>query len=217
MAAASSGCVAVALLLAHEPAFYRRRMAASAGGQGGNEPQASRRLVTRLSALWADGSRPGPWETVVTEEEVNAWLATALPRNHQQLLPAGMTAPRVAIGPRRLRLAARVGGGPFTTVASLDAEITLRGVNQVGVVVSGARLGALPLPRGLASQAIARRLAAEGLTTESRRLDGRAVLVVYTAAGHDAGGRARRLESLALQDGAVAAAGVTLPTVDRHD
>lgn len=205
-AAAAAACAAVTLglLLRHEPAFYR----GLAAGGGAAAEQRARRLVTRLSALHADFVRPGPWEAVLAGDEINAWLATDLPRNHPRLLPAGLTEPRVAIGPRRLRAAARVGpllGG----VASVEAEVVLRGVNQLGIAVTDARLGALPLPRGPVIRELARRIDALGMATELRRLDGRTLLVVYIPSTHDAGATSHWLEALALEDGGVVVAGVT--------
>ena len=54
-----------------------------------------------------------------------------------------------------------------------------------------------------------RRIAALGLPTELRRLDGRSILVVYIPAAHPAGAASPRLESFALEDGELLVAGVT--------
>lgn len=206
-------------LVRHEPAFYRSRIAAALDGEPPPaKVQQGRRLVTKLSALRADFLRPGPWEAVIAEAEVNAWLATDLPRNHAGLLPAGYSAPRVEIGPRRLRVGVRVGGATLGSVASLDLEVVLRDVNQLGIVVTAARLGALPLPRGPVSHELARRIQALGLTTELRRLDGRPVIMVYISSSPGAaGGTSHRLESLALAEGTLLVAGVTRGAAPRSE
>ena len=216
--AAVLACAAVVVggLVRHEPAFYRIRTAAALDGEPPpGQVQQGRRLVTKLSALHADFVRPGPWEAAIAEEEVNAWLATDLPRNHARLLPAGFSSPRVAIGPRRVRVGARVGGTMLGGVVSLDCEVVLRDVNQLGIVVSDARFGGLPLPRGPVTHEIARRIDALGMATELRRLDGRPVLVVYIPSTHDAGATSHWLESLSLEDGAVLVAGVTRAAAPR--
>jgi hypothetical protein len=205
-------------LLRHEPAFYRSRIAAALDGEPPPEKvQQGRRLVTKLSALRADFLRPGPWEAVITEAEVNAWLATELPRNHPGLLPAGCSAPRVAIGPRRVRAGVRVGGATLGSVASLDLEVVLREVNQLGIVVTAARLGALPLPRGPATHELARRIQALGMPTELRRPDGRPVIMVYISSTPAGGGTSHRLESLALEAGTLLVAGVTRDAAPRSE
>lgn len=198
--------MAVAALLGHEPAFYRRR--AAPAPPGGVEPL-GRRLVSKVSALHGDFQRPGTWGAAIEEQEVNAWLATDLPRNHPGLLPPRVTAPRVAFGPRRVRVGGRLAVGPVACVASVDAEVVLRDVNQLGIVVNSARLGGLSLPGGPVVREIARRIEALGMPTEVRRLDGRMVLVVYIPSTYEAGATSHWLESLALKDGEALVAGVT--------
>jgi hypothetical protein len=202
LVAAACGVAALAAVLGHEPGFYRAPAAAGA------EPLA-RRLVTKASALRADFLRPGPWAAAITADEVNAWLATDLPRNHPRLLPAGVSAPRVAFSRRRMQFGCRLACGPLGCVASVDAEVVLRDVNQIGILVTAARLGALPVPSGPVIREIDRRIAALGLPTELRRLDGRTILVVYNSTSHAAGAASHRLESFAVEDGEVLVAGVT--------
>ncbi len=201
------GCGLFAWAAKREPAFYRDRASPGGGGDAAPADPAvlGRRLVSKLAALRADFLRPGPWETVVTEEEINAWLETDLPRNHATLLPAGLSAPRVALGPRRLQAGALVG----SVVVSVDADVVLRDVNQIGITITAARLGSLPLPRGPALQEVARRIGALGLPTDLRRADGGAVLVVSMPATYDPAATSHRLEALALRNGELVVAGVT--------
>lgn len=205
LAATAGGILAVVAVLGHEPAFYRGPAAAAASAA---EPL-GRRLMTKVSALRADFQRPGPWATAITADEVNAWLATDLPRNHPRLLPPGVSAPRVAFGPRRMQFGCRLACGPVGCVASVDAEVVLRDVNQIGIVVTAARLGALPVPSGPVIREIDRRFAALGLRTELRRLDGRTILVLYNPGPQAAGGSRYRLESFAVEDGELLVAGIT--------
>lgn len=210
-AALACAVAVVGLLVRHEPAFYRSRAPAAAldGEPPPGQATLGRRLMTKLSALNADLGRPGPWGAAITEGEINAWLATDLPRNHARLLPAGVSDPRVAIASRRLRVGARVGGMMLGGVVMLDIEVMLRAVNQIGIVVVDARLGRLPLPRGPVTHEIARRIDSLGMATELRRLDGRTLLVVYIPSTHDAGATSHWLESFALENGEVLVSGVT--------
>lgn len=210
-AALACAVAVVGLLVRHEPAFYRSRAPAAAldGEPPPGQATLGRRLMTKLSALNADLGRPGPWGAAITEGEINAWLATDLPRNHARLLPAGVSDPRVAIASRRLRVGARVGGMMLGGVVMLDIEVMLRAVNQIGIVVADARLGRLPLPRGPVTHEIARRIDSLGMATELRRLDGRTLLVVYIPSTHDAGATSHWLESFALENGEVLVSGVT--------
>ena len=210
LAAAGLGGAAVlaALLLAASatPAFYRGRLAV---GEAAIAEQDARRLITKVAGLQAAASRIGPWGAAVTEQELNAWLAVDLPRNHAGLLPAGVAAPRVELADRVVRVGVRVGAGPLSAVVSCDLEIRLREVNQVECVVADAQLGALPLPRGPILHVLAARLRPLGLSAEVRRGDGRSVLVV-TLPGQ-LGQQAKRcvLEALAVSPGELLMAGET--------
>ena len=205
----------VAFLLSYEPAFYRQAMAAAADGPEGEAR--ARRLVTKASALHAAvmrapapaAAQPGHWETAIRDDELNAWLAAALPRRQPSWRPLGVVAPRLAFRPRRAAVGVRVGRGPFTAVASGEFEIVLRDVNQLGIVLEQARLGAIPLPRAALVRDLAGRIAKLGLPTDLRRLDGRLMLVVHVPSSHEAGASSHRVESLSLTEGELLMAGTT--------
>jgi len=208
------------VLLKHEPVAYRQLAAPSGTGAGAGVPAGggedvealSRRAVTKAAAWHASISRPGGWETALTSNEVNAWLAIDLPQNHSHWLPSGVTQPRIAFRPQHAVLGARVGFGPFTTVASLDFEILLRDVNHLAVALEQAHLGAIPLPRAPILRELSRRISRLGMVTDLRRLDGRLVLMVYIPSTHDAGATSYWLESLAIGAGELLIAGETRST-----
>lgn len=206
-------CLAVVAAVAavgHQPAFYRSRSAArNAAGAADEVEQRSRRLVTKAAALHGRFVQPGPWDAAISEEELNAWLAIDLPRNHPQLVPGWLAGPRVEILSKRIRVAARAGFAGLSAVAWCDAEVALRDVNQLGITLMDARLGGLPLPRGPILREIARRLGSLGMVCDIRRLEGRTVLVVFVPSTHDAGGLSHWLEALSLGQGEVLVAGVT--------
>lgn len=193
----------VAGVVRQEPAFYAAAEAANDPIEG--EPRA-RRMVSKAAAVHAALRRAEPWEAVITAEEVNAWLAIDLPRNHGRLLPEGVAAPRVAFKRQHVLVGARLGNGFASAVAWVDVEVRLRGVNQVGLVVVDARLGGLPLPRGAVVREAARRLHALGLVTDVRRAEDGPLLVVSVPATYDAAGRSR-LETCGVTDGELLLAG----------
>jgi len=198
----AGGLVVVAILLKHEP---------STGAPVTSGPDAERsaaRLVTKGAALHAALGRVGPWGAAVSDTELNAWLATDLPRNHPQLLPRSLSAPRAWFRKQHVDLTVRAGVGLLSAVVWCDLEVTLRGVNQLGIVIEKASIGALPLPAAPVLAELGRRLAALGCVTELRPRDGRMVLVVYIPATLG-GGPHWRLESLRIDAGEAVVAGTT--------
>ena len=199
--------MAVAVVaLRHEPAFFHSRLDA---GQAPEAARAARRLVTKVAAVQAAAGRPGPWELAITDDELNAWLAIDLPRNHSRLLAEGVVAPRVAFERRRLAVAARVKLGPLEAVVSLALDVRLREPNQIELAVADARLGAIPLPHGPVLRWLAGAATPLGLVAEVRRLDGRGVLVVSMILPSATGAGRPTLVALALEPGELLAGGET--------
>jgi len=197
---------AAAVLAGQVPAFYARARGVDAGEAAETR---SRRTVSKASAWHAALSRPGDWGAALSDEELNAWLATDLPRNHASWLPRGLSQPRLEFRPRHLAAGVRVGVGPLSTIASLECEIVLREPNQLAIAVERARLGAIPIPTAPILGVIERRLRKLGMVTDIRRTDGRMVLAVYIPSTHDAGGTSYWLESMSFTDGEWLVSGTT--------
>jgi hypothetical protein len=195
--------VVVAVVASRSPEFYRQRLTMATA------EASARRLVSDAAALHASIVREGPWEAAFTENDINAWLAVDLPRNHGRLLPDWLAEPRVRLEPRRVQLAVRVGHGLASAVAAVTAEVVLREPNQLGIVVEDAHLGGLPLPRGPVLTELRRRCDQLGMVTSVRRLDDRSLLVVYIPSTHESGGMSHWLETLTLGDGSIAITGQT--------
>lgn len=128
--------------LTYEPDFYRSARDIPAYRQ----ESASQELEQTVRNLHDAVNRDSTWEQVFRDEDLNAWLATELPRQHARLLPTGVSEPRVAIGTERVRLAARWTAGSVSTVVSLECDVFRTPTpNEVGVRVRRVRAGAVPL------------------------------------------------------------------------
>ena len=214
LAVIAAGLLAVTVAARQMPAFYR---AAIAEDTPATDESLTRRMVSKAAALHAAAGRSGPWEAVIDDHEVNAWLAVDLPRNHRGLLPAGIEMPRVSFQPRRVSVAATVHVGPLSAVAWAEMEVWLQGVNQVGLKTVAAGLGSLPVPRGAMLRHLAGRLSAAGLVTDLRRTQAGLLLVVSPPSTYDATAGACRLESLAVAAGELLVAGTTQQPAQETD
>jgi hypothetical protein len=217
-----AAAVAVALLavpvamLSARPAFHRVRLPVGGPLDGGDPAAAAaraeqdaRRLVTDVAALHAAFERVGRWEGVVTERQLNAWLALDWPRHHADLADGWGRDARIELGPGKVRAGCRIGRGLLSAISWLEAEVRLREVNQLGITIADARLGSLPIPRGPVLKSLARRLETLGLVTEIRRFEDQSVLVVYIPSTHEAGGLGHWLEAVRIAPGELAVAGET--------
>lgn len=174
--------VGAGLAARHEPAFYNERPETVAVGSDAEAIAAARqrsagRFLTKVSAFLTDIREPGTWATVVADDELNAWLAEDVPRNHPGLLPAGIEDVRVRFLPGTLLVGCQAGVGPLTGVGWGEFDVKLLEANRVAMAVKRCRLGAIPLPGGLAMAQLARGLETAGLACEMLRLDGQPHLV----------------------------------------
>lgn len=201
IALAVAAAIVVAIAAARRPpAWYAARLAP---GDAATVDRDARRLVTAVAGLRGAAVRPGDWGVAVREDELNAWLATDLPRNHARALPAGILEPRVALEEGRIRIAARAAAGPLGGPLSMAVEPRLRGIDRLECVVTEARLGGIPLPAGPCAHRLAALLRGLGFTAEVRRLDGRSAVVVSL------GGRGTSLRGLSVAPGEIVVAGTT--------
>ena len=209
------GLVLLASGLLWEPAFYGSRtggrwgvgVANGSDGAGADLERLAGRMMTKAASLHAAMRQDGAWEALISEGEINAWLALDLPRNHATLLPSGLSDPRVCLQPRRAQVGARVGYGFLSAVIWCDVGVQLRGVTQIVVVVNQAGLGALPLPRAACAKRLADRLAEWGLPGDMRPIDGRMGVVLYTDRQADGAGAGWQLTALQLEPGEAMLAG----------
>jgi hypothetical protein len=213
---ASVGLAGLAWAVLRSPEFHRERLAVGGPLEGRSSAAAAtaaeedlRRLITEVSAIHAAFLQVGTWEGGFSERQFNAWLALDLPRNHADMLPDGVESPRVQLLPGAVRAGCRVGREPLTATAWVQASLQLLEPNHLAIVLTDARLGSLPLPRGPILQELARRFARLGLVTETRRLEDRLVLEVYIPSTHEGGGTSHWLESFRLDAGTVAVTGET--------
>jgi len=107
---------------------------------------ASDAMIQKATLLVSDVQKPDRWETLFTEEELNAWLAVDLKENHPGVLPPEITEPRIVVDPGGLRLACRTRRTPVETVLSVACDVYLAEPGVLAIRVRQVRAGAVPLP-----------------------------------------------------------------------
>lgn len=140
------GVAAGYLLVRHEPDFYRN----SAAGAGPERQQMSNQFQTEFWHFVETVINNEPeWQHEFTEVKINSFFDEDFRRagSVEKNLPEGISGPRVAFRPDRIRLAFRYGKGFWSTVVSADLRIGLaaRGPNVMVIEILGLRAGALPI------------------------------------------------------------------------
>lgn len=125
----------------HVPEFYRQALASSAKQQQQFDEEFNQQLVD----LKTDLDKNRRFETVLSEDQINGWLATTVAQQHAHRLPSGMRDPRVAIRDGEVRVGSHFRRGKIDTVVWLIADLKLADQNTVlEIRLRGLKAGLIP-------------------------------------------------------------------------
>jgi hypothetical protein len=129
------------MAVSHHPNFYRLLLS--------NQPDQDllqtrgQRFLAAAIELAAAQDEP-EWSQTFAESDVNGWLANQLPRDHADLLPDGVSAPRVELLNDVVRLAVQVDQCVGRSVLSCELRPSVVD-DKLRLEISGVRCGAIPL------------------------------------------------------------------------
>ncbi len=188
----------------HTPAFYTEALAL--------EPEAARRgsdeFLETGTALANSIRREGKWYALVTEEQINGWLAVDLVENQRDLLPADVAAPRVDLGAGRATIACGYRLPGISAVVSVAFEVYLVEPRVVALRIHSTRAGALPAPMAPVVEGVARIAERLNLRVEWRQMHGDPVALITLPAAQSES-MIYRLDALQLREGALYLMGCT--------
>jgi hypothetical protein len=175
------GLGGVYLAIRSRPDFYEHSLEVSPVQQR----KASEEMVRKATSLYNELRREGQWHALVTEEEINGWLAVDLVENHPRLLPEEVTEPRVQILPSRVEVAAQVDSERFEGVLHGTFEVSVPEPNVLALRIHAFRLGRLPVSRENVVEKLLQVARREAFETELTRQDGDPVLRVRIPLVHE--------------------------------
>jgi len=191
------------LAVRHEPAFYREAM----GIKPAVLEKASDRMLKKIGALQSAATKQGRWQAVISDEEINGWLAVDLLRNHPNTLPPSVRDPRVAIEPDEITLACRYDNG-VTTVLSLTLQPYVPEPNVVALRIVRGRAGMLPVPLKKVLDGLSKAAADMQLRLKWVQAGSDPVAMLSLPEDDDAD-RVVRIESIELTKGNIHVSGIT--------
>lgn len=205
-----AGVYLLSALAQREPEFYARalRIDDSEQRQQGSEME-TRILDLRNTILISES-----WSAEFSESQINGWLAFDLQNKFPELIPDGISDPRVKIVDQTLTVAFRCRVKPFRGVAIIEAEVFMTGVsNQVAIRIKSIKSGVIPVPvAAFADQvtAIARRSGIE-IQWDDGEKDPIAIVDLPDKLIKPQDGSYIELESLQIETGRVTVSGKTHP------
>ena len=155
----------------------------------------------------------GRWVAHFTDKQINGWLASDLPEKFPRMLPAGVSAPRVALERSLAQIACRYEQSGFSTVVVLGVECHLTDEpNTVAVRIRHIRAGQIPVPLGNSLDEISQRAGESGLPLRWSTIEGDPVaLITIPEQIEELKDRLLRLETIELRPGVLLLSGRTDP------
>lgn len=171
--------------------------------------ESSRQLETRFTTLHSDVQTHGTWQTVVSADELNGWLAFKLPESFPKLLPKEVRDPRIAITPSEVILAARSEMAGVEAVVSVFVEPFVTEDGDLAIALHQVLAGALPVPTKEIIDRVSFATRRAGLPIRWTQSDGKAVMIVARALWDTKEHQHRTLEAIQLADGEMFLSGRT--------
>lgn len=169
----------------------------------------SQKLESRLTALHNDATETGQWESVVSAEELNGWLATKLPEAFPNLLPKNLRDPRIAITPDAIYLAARSDVAGVDTVVTVVVEPFVTAEGDLAIELRQVLAGMLPLPSKEIIDKLVEATRSLELPIRWTQNGGNSVVVVERRLWDTDDQQHRRLEAIELAEGELFLSGRT--------
>ncbi|GIW95351.1 MAG: hypothetical protein KatS3mg110_3392 [Pirellulaceae bacterium] len=193
----------------HEPPFYRAALRLPPEQQQPHGEEFEEQLLSLHNQLRSEQH----WSIVITDQQINAWLAVDLPQKFPELLPEGVSDPRVAIEPDGIRLAFRYQSDTWEAVITVTLEPFLTDQpDELAVRFTGLRAGLVPLSFEPFLEAIREAAAELEIPIRWGQSQGSPVAVATLArSGVSEAWKTVYLESIQLRSGELYLAGRTEP------
>jgi hypothetical protein len=204
-----TGTVAVlCLLVEHEPEFYQK----TAVPPGKDRQQRSGKFLADFNQFCQEVQSSRVWSAHFEEDCINSFFDEHFVRSGfaEKVLPEGISAPRIAIEPEKVRLAFRYGTGILSTVISIDLRMWLapKAPNVVALELQGLHAGSLPIAAQSLLERVSEAARQNNIDVTWYRYEGNPVALLKFQADQDR--PTLRLEHLSLQQGVLEIRGRSL-------
>lgn len=176
---------------------------------------ARQELESQLAAIYSDTQQdddqqqPAGWEAWVTDDQINAWLATRLVQEMPSLANDGVVDPRVLFAEECLTLAFKLDQGSLTAVVLFRVAPFLAEDGRLGIELLETYVGTVPLPTGRVVEVSRPLFEESGLPVEWSNIEGRPALMVEFEKLASEPRLRRKLTAIEVGDGQLYVSGET--------
>ncbi len=109
--------------------------------------QAAKKMVQQTTNFVNNLKHSDEWSATFQQKEVNSWLVEELQQDkYKNLLPEGVSDPRVAIHDGRLQVGFRLQRNGWNGIVSLHLKPWIAQENQLAIEIQSIRAGIVPIP-----------------------------------------------------------------------
>ena len=116
--------------------------------ESGELDQNRQELESQIAAVYSDAAAEleNRWQTTLSAEQINGWLATQLVEDYPELAEQGLRDPRVLLKTDVMTFALRAEIHGVDAVVSLDLQPYVTQEGLLAIELASARVGSAPLP-----------------------------------------------------------------------
>lgn len=146
--------------------------------------QEARQFVRQTMRLVDDIRHEPEWSEEFRQQQINSWLAEELTDpKYADLVPPGVSDPRVALDGGLIRLGFRVRHNGWEGVVSLRIRPWVPAENQLALEIQSVKVGLVPYPLDEVLGQVVRAVEDEGWRVEWQQASGNDVLIVHLDRG----------------------------------
>lgn len=178
--------------------------------------EAGKKFEQQVNSLYDEAQDLGVWEATFTDDQVNGWLANELPARMPQIIPRGVSDPRVLLREDEATLLCRYekifNQQSIQTVVSLAVDVELTDeTNVIAVRLRHARAGLFSLPMEEVKQRITQLAANSRLALRWEEDDGDPVAIIVIPQQYEQLKARLTIDTIELRDGELHVAGRSEP------
>lgn len=175
----------------------------------GEVEQSRQQLESQLTALYSDAQQDETWQTVLTADQLNGWLATRIPEDFPEIAEQGIFDPQLILSPATATLAMRAELHGIEAVVSLDIQPFIAEDGSLALELAAARLGSAPLPFAQIVDHLSEATGEEGLPGRWSQRNGNPVLLIDFEPLISTVEQVRTLDTVEVHEGEIIVVGST--------
>jgi len=187
--------------------------------ESGELDQNRQELESQLAAVYSEaaGEEAGRWQTLLTAEQLNGWLATQLEQEYPELAEQGLLDPRVLLKPDVVTFALRAEMHGVNAVVAIDLQPYATREGSLAIELAEARVGSATLPAAQILNQLEKSMGeqdnplAGGQLFKWTQNNGNPVLLVDLQSLLATADYLRSLETVEIREGEIFVAGATTP------